>query len=179
MTDPVDRPTTDDIAALVERRDRTMLITINRPQARNAVNRSVSAAVGDALEQAHNDPTIWAVVLTGAGDKSFCAGADLKAIARCEDRTHPQHPEWGFAGYVRHFIDKPTIAAVNGTALGGGTELVLASDLAVADMRATFGLPEVKRGLLAAAGGVFRIVEHYAPQAGAGIDPHRRAHFGG
>jgi crotonobetainyl-CoA hydratase len=100
------------------------------------------------------------VVLTGAGDKSFCAGADLKAIARRESIYHPDHSEWGFAGYVQHFIDKPTIAAVNGIALGGGTELALASDLVVADERATFGLPEVKRGLVAAAGGVFRIMDH-------------------
>ncbi len=67
--------------------------------------------------------------------------------------------KWGFAGYVRHFIDKPTIAAVNGIALGGGTELALASDLVVAGESAKFGLPEVKRGLIAAAGGVFRIVD--------------------
>jgi crotonobetainyl-CoA hydratase len=100
------------------------------------------------------------VVITGAGDKSFCAGADLKAIARRENLYHPDHGEWGFAGYVHHFIDKPTIAAVNGTALGGGTEIALASDLVVADEGATFGLPEVKRGLVAAAGGVFRIVDH-------------------
>ena len=72
---------------------------------------------------------------------------------------HPERPKWGFAGYVRHFIDKPTIAAVNGVALGGGTELALASDLVVAGEGAKFGLPEVKRGLIAAAGGVFRLVE--------------------
>ncbi|WP_246541153.1 crotonase/enoyl-CoA hydratase family protein [Mycobacterium spongiae] len=135
-----------------------MIITINRPEARNAVNGAVSIAVGDALEEAHQNPDVRAVVITGAGDKSFCAGADLKAIARRENLYHPDHGEWGFAGYVHHFIDKPTIAAVNGTALGGGTELALASDLVVADERATFGLPEVKRGLIAAAGGVFRIV---------------------
>ena len=92
--------------------------------------------------------------------KSFCAGADLKAISRRENLFHPDHGEWGFAGYVHHYIDKPTIAAVNGTALGGGTELALASDLVVAEERAKFGLPEVKRGLIAAAGGVFRIVDH-------------------
>lgn len=109
--------------------------------------------------RAHADPEVRAVVLTGAGDASFCAGADLKAISRGESLTHPSHPEWGFAGYARHVIDKPTIAAVNGTAQGGGTELVLASDLAVAAGTATFGPPEVKRGLLAAAGGVFRLVE--------------------
>jgi crotonobetainyl-CoA hydratase len=119
----------------------------------------VSTAVGDALEQAHNDSRVHAVVITGSGDKSFCAGADLKAIARSEDLMHPDHPEWGFAGFVHHFIDKPTIAAVNGTALGGGTELVLASDLVVADESATFGLPEVTRGLMAGAGGVFRLVD--------------------
>ncbi|OBF83858.1 enoyl-CoA hydratase [Mycobacterium sp. 852002-51163_SCH5372311] len=135
-----------------------MVITINRPEARNAVNAAVSIALGNALEQAQNDPEVRAVVITGAGDKSFCAGADLKAIARRENLYHPDHGEWGFAGYVHHFIDKPTIAAVNGTAFGGGTELALASDLVVADERAQFGLPEVKRGLIAAAGGVFRIM---------------------
>nr|WP_156747850.1 crotonase/enoyl-CoA hydratase family protein [Mycobacterium sp. E3198] len=150
-----DRP-----GALVELRGNVMVITINRPEARNAINAAVSIGVGDALEQAQHDPGVRAVVITGAGDKSFCAGADLKAIARRENLYHPEHGEWGFAGYVHHFIDKPTIAAVNGTALGGGTELALASDLVVADERATFGLPEVKRGLIAAAGGVFRIVDH-------------------
>ncbi|MCG5430833.1 crotonase/enoyl-CoA hydratase family protein [Mycobacterium sp. MYCO198283] len=145
--------------ALTERRGNVLVVTINRPEARNAVNGAVSTAVGDALEDAQHDRDIRVVVLTGAGDRSFCAGADLKAIARGEHLSHPQHPEWGFAGYVRHFIDKPTIAAVNGTALGGGTELALASDLVVARESAMFGLPEVKRGLLAAAGGAFRIVD--------------------
>lgn len=146
-------------AALTERRGNVMLITINRPEARNAVNSAVSTAVGDALQAAQDDSEVRAVVITGAGE-SFCAGADLKAIARRESLFHPEHAEWGFAGYVQHYIDKPTIAAVNGTALGGGTELALASDLVVAEERAKFGLPEVKRGLIAAAGGVFRIVDH-------------------
>jgi crotonobetainyl-CoA hydratase len=146
-------------AALVERRGNVMVITINRPEARNAINAAVSVGVGDAIEEAQNDPDVRVVVLTGAGDKSFCAGVDLKALAKGENVMHPDHPKWGFAGYVRHFIDKPTIAAVNGTALGGGTELALASDLVVAGESATFGLPEVKRGLIAAAGGVFRLVE--------------------
>jgi crotonobetainyl-CoA hydratase len=146
-------------AALTERRGNVLIVTLNRPEARNAVNGAVSTAVGDALQQAQDDPGVRAVVLTGNG-QSFCAGADLKAISRRENLFHPDHPEWGFAGYVHHFIDKPTIAAVNGTALGGGTELALASDLVVAEERAKFGLPEVKRGLIAGAGGVFRIVEH-------------------
>ena len=145
--------------ALTERRGNTLIVTINRPEARNAVNQAVSVGVGDALQQAQDDPEIRAVVITGAGDKSFCAGADLKALSRGENIFHPDHPEWGFAGYVQHLIDKPIIAAVNGTALGGGTELALASDLVVAQASAQFGLPEVKRGLIAAAGGVFRIVD--------------------
>ncbi|BBY24998.1 crotonase/enoyl-CoA hydratase family protein [Mycobacterium stomatepiae] len=146
-------------AVLVERRGNVLVITINRPEGRNAINAAVSIGVGDALEEAQHDLDVRAVVITGAGDKSFCAGADLKAIARRENLYHPDHPEYGFAGYVHHFIDKPTIAAVNGTALGGGTELALASDLVVAHELAKFGLPEVKRGLIAAAGGVFRIVD--------------------
>lgn len=145
--------------ALSERRGNVLLITINRPDARNAVNQAVSIGVGDALQAAQDDPEIRAVVITGSGDKSFCAGADLKALSRGENLFHPDHTDWGFAGYVSHFIDKPTIAAVNGTALGGGTELALASDLVVARESARFGLPEVKRGLIAAAGGVFRIVD--------------------
>ncbi|MGO9251502.1 MAG: crotonase/enoyl-CoA hydratase family protein [Mycobacterium sp.] len=147
-------------AVLAERRGNVAVITINRPEARNAVNSAVSIGVGDALDEAGHDPDVRAVVITGAGDKSFCAGADLKAIARRENLYHPDHGEWGFAGYVHHFIDKPTIAAVNGVAFGGGTEIAMASDLVVATESAKFGLPEVKRGLIAAAGGVFRIMNH-------------------
>lgn len=159
MTEEVMAAATDTTPpALVERHGNVMVITINRPQARNAVNAAVSTVVGDALEQAQRDPEVRAVVITGSGDKSFCAGVDLKAIARREATRHPDHDEWGFGGYVHHFIDKPTIAAVNATAFGGGAELALASDLVVAAESALFGLPEVKRGLLAAAGGAFRLV---------------------
>jgi crotonobetainyl-CoA hydratase len=144
-------------AVLTEHRDHILLITINRPAAMNAVNRDVSRGIGAALELADTDPGIRAVVLTGAGDKAFSAGADLKAVARGEPLTEPGREQWGFAGYVRHPISKPTIAAVNGLALGGGAEIVLASDLVVAAERARFGLPEVTRGLVAAAGGVIRL----------------------
>lgn len=146
-------------AVLVERRDHVVVITINRPEARNAVNLVVTTGVGQALEDADLDPTVRAVIITGAGDASFCAGADLKAVARGEPMFPEGREHWGFAGFVRHFISTPVIAAVNGTALGGGTELVLAADLAVAAEHATFGLPEVKRGLIAGAGGAFRISE--------------------
>jgi crotonobetainyl-CoA hydratase len=146
-------------AVLVEQRGPVMIITINRPEVRNAVNLAVHIGVGEALEAAEEDAGVRAVVITGAGDQAFCAGADLKALSRGE-RSLPDDPArqaWGFAGYVSHHISKPTIAAVNGFALGGGTEIMLASDLAVAAETATFGLPEVKRGIFAGAGGAFRL----------------------
>ncbi|AFR49492.1 Enoyl-CoA hydratase / carnithine racemase [Gordonia sp. KTR9] len=134
----------------------TLVITINRPEVRNAVDMSVCLAIGDALEDAEQDRDIRTVVLTGAGEQAFCSGADLKAIARGEPIIPPGREAWGLAGYVNHPISKPTIAAVNGLALGGGTELALASDLIVASENAVFGLPEVKRGRVAGAGGAFR-----------------------
>ena len=148
----------DNMLVRVERDGPVTTVIINRPQARNAVDRPTADALAAAFLEFENDNNARVAVLCGEGG-TFCAGADLKAISRGENLYHPDHAEWGFAGYARHFIDKPTIAAVNGSALGGGTELVLASDLAVAEEGATFGLPEVKRGLLAAAGGVFRIVD--------------------
>jgi crotonobetainyl-CoA hydratase len=146
-------------AVLTELRGHVLLVTLNRPEQRNAVNGELTQGLGDALERAESDPEIRAVLLTGAGDKSFCAGADLKAISRGESLNPPGTEQWGFAGFVNHPISKPVIAAVNATALGGGTELVLASDLAVAAESAKFGLPEVRRGLMAAAGGLIRLPE--------------------
>lgn len=148
-------------AVKVETRGHVMIVTINRPEARNAVNRFVHEGVGDALEAADADPEIRAVIVTGAGDKSFCAGADLVALSRGESLSpdDPAKAAWGFAGLVSHPISTPVIAAVNGHALGGGLEITLACDLAVAVETAQFGLPEPKRGLFAAAGGVFRLPE--------------------
>lgn len=140
-----------------ERRDNVLLITIDRPEARNSVNCGVSTQLGRALHEADTDPEIRVVVLTGAGDKSFSAGADLKAIFRGEDIFSPENREWGFAGMVQHYISVPVIAAVNGAALGGGCEIALTCDLVVAAEHAIFGLPEVRRGLVAAAGGAFRL----------------------
>jgi len=153
-------------SVLVDREERVLIITINRPTARNAVNRDVHVGVGTALEEADRNPDIRAIILTGAGDQAFCAGADLKAISRGERLTpdDPAQQAWGFAGFVTHHISKPTIAAVNGFALGGGTELTLASDLAIAADTATFGLPEVKRGILAGAGGAFRLGAQTPPK---------------
>jgi crotonobetainyl-CoA hydratase len=146
-------------AVLTELREHVLLVTLNRPEARNAVNGALTLGLGTALERAHTDPQVRAVVLTGAGDLSFCAGADLKAISRGQSLNPPGTEAWGFAGMVQHPISTPVVAAVNGQALGGGTELVLAADLAVAVDSATFGLPEVKRGLIAAAGGLVRLPE--------------------
>jgi crotonobetainyl-CoA hydratase len=144
---------------IVTRDDHVMTVTLNRPRARNAVNMEVSVLVGAALDEAEQDASVWAVIITGAGHAAFCAGGDLKARAKGEPVSPTEGPgkAWGFAGYVRHWISKPTIAAVNGYAIGGGTEIVLASDLAVAADSATFGLPEVQRGIFAGAGGVFRL----------------------
>lgn len=146
----------DEPAARYEVRDHIGIITLNRPSSLNAVNAAMCTAVGQHLEDAARDDEVRVVVITGAG-RAFCAGADLKEIAHGRTIAADNHPEWGFAGLVRHWIDKPMIAAVNGYAMGGGTEIVLACDLAIASSAAMFGLPEVKRGLMAAAGGVVRI----------------------
>lgn len=144
---------------LVDTRDHIMRITINRPEARNSINLTTYLQLGGALELAEKDPDVWVVVLTGAGDLAFCAGQDLRAVARGE-ATAPDDPiarAWGWGGIARHPISKPVIAAVNGFALGGGTEITLYCDLAVAADHAQFGLPEVTRGLYAAGGGAIRL----------------------
>ena len=148
--------TTPPPAALYEVRAGVAIITLNRPEALNAINAAVSTAVGEGVERAGGDPDVRVVVITGNG-RAFCAGADLKELAQRRAISADGHPEWGFAGLTQHWIDKPVIAAVNGYAMGGGTELALACDLVIAADTATFGLPEVKRGLLAAAGGVVRL----------------------
>jgi crotonobetainyl-CoA hydratase len=142
-------------------RDRTALITLDRPHARNAVNAALATGLGNAVERAGSDPAVRVVVLTGTGD-AFCAGADLKAIASGQSIDAEGHRDWGFAGFVQHWVDKPVLAAVNGFAMGGGTELALACDLVVASSSARFGLPEVRRGLVAAAGGLLRL-QHQVP----------------
>lgn len=157
MTDPGAR--VDHSKVLFERDGGILTITLNRPEARNAADHDVCWLIGNALEDADRDPAVRAIIVTGAGDKAFSAGADLKAIARGELRIPTGMEHWSFAGFANHFTSKPTIAAVNGNALGGGTELALSCDLVVAVETATFSLPEVKRGLVAAGGGVFRLIE--------------------
>jgi crotonobetainyl-CoA hydratase len=151
---------------LLERRGHVALITLNRPTAMNAVNSAMSRALGDAMAEFAADDHLRVAVVTGAG-RAFCAGADLKELAAGRVVFDPAHPERGFAGFVQHFVDKPVIAAVNGFALGGGTEIVLACDLAVVSEEAKLGLPEVTRGLVAAAGGLLRLPRQIPPKIAA------------
>ena len=142
---------------LAEQRGHTLLITINRPDARNAVNSNVAVGVGEALDYAEQHSDVRTVVITGSGDRAFCAGADLKDRAAGRVVQDERMTRWGFAGFAQHAISKPIIAAVNGVAFGGGTEIALACDLIVAAETASFGLPEVTHGIFAAAGGAFRL----------------------
>ncbi|HVT77829.1 MAG TPA: crotonase/enoyl-CoA hydratase family protein [Acidimicrobiales bacterium] len=140
-----------------ERRGRVEIVTINRPEARNAINYETSAALADAFDAIEADDDVWAVVLTGAGDKAFCAGMDLKAFAGGGGNV--MGVNGGFAGITNRDFPKALIAAVNGHALAGGFEIMLACDMVVASEDANFGIPEVRRGLVAGAGGIIRLAK--------------------
>ena len=140
---------------------RVATLTLNRPAQKNAVSPELAVALDAAVARVEEDPEVWVAVLTGAGGV-FCAGADLKAIAAGR-AAELATERGGFAGFVRHPRTKPVIAAVHGFALAGGTELVLACDLVVASPESAFGLPEVTRGIFAAAGGVFRLPRAIPP----------------
>jgi enoyl-CoA hydratase len=135
---------------LTERRGRVLVITINRPESRNAVNLAVSQGLADAVDELDEDNDLSVAVLTGAGG-NFCAGMDLKAFAAGEMVAIPGRG----IGFTERPPRKPLISAVEGYALAGGTEVVLATDLVVASRSAKFGIPEVKRGLVA--GGLLRL----------------------
>lgn len=132
------------------------LVTIERPEARNAVNAAVAQGIARAVDITETDADTWVVIITGAGGKSFCAGADLKEVAAGRAMTL-RTETGGFAGFTHRVRDKPWIAAVEGFALGGGCEIALACDMIVAGETAVFGLPEPKRGLIAGAGGIYRL----------------------
>ena len=144
---------------LYEVRDQVAWLTINRPQRRNAFRAETVDELIAAFRAAWGDPEVGVVVLTGAGDKAFSAGMDLKVVASGAGVGEVVHPTDGFAGIVRRKFGKPIVAAVNGHALAGGLEIMLSCDVVVAAEEATIGIPEVKRGLLAAAGGPFRLSE--------------------
>jgi enoyl-CoA hydratase len=140
-------------AVLAEARDRVLVITINRPDQRNAVNAAVAEGMAAALDHLDAEPALSVGVITGAG-KGFCAGMDLKAFVTGE---RPYAGDRGFAGLAQRSAQKPLIAAVEGFALAGGLEVALACDLIVAARGARLGIPEVKRSLVAAAGALLRL----------------------
>ncbi|GAA4760370.1 crotonase/enoyl-CoA hydratase family protein [Actinomycetospora chibensis] len=146
-------PAGDEEVLRTERDGTTLIITIDRPKARNSVNTAVAEGIAAALDELDDDDALVAGILTGAGG-FFSAGMDLKAFLRGE---RPHVGDRGFAGITQRPPSKPLIAAVEGPALAGGCELVLSCDLVVASEEATFGIPEVRRGLAAAAGGLMRL----------------------
>lgn len=148
--------------------DHVLLVTINRPDKRNAVNGEVASGIDAAVRQSEDDVGIRTVVLASTGDQAFCAGADLAEVAAGRHAALST-PGGGFAGIVEAKRSKPWIAAVDAQALGGGTEICLSCDLIVASERARFGLPEVKRGIIAGGGGVFRIARRLPASVAAEI----------
>lgn len=147
MNADIDQP------VLTERRDQVLVITINRPDQRNAINAAVAEGIGTALDGLDRDPALTLGVLTGAG-KGFCSGMDLKAFVAGE---RPWFDDRGFAGITQRAAAKPLIAAVEGFAVAGGLEVALACDMLVAARGARLGIPEVKRALVAGGGGLLRL----------------------
>ena len=142
------------------------LVTLDRPDVLNAINARMSAEIGAALEQHRVDTEVRVIVLAGEG-RAFCAGHDLSAFSAGEDLWDAHHPEWGYAGIVRHLIDKPIVVAAQGYMLGAGLEIGLSADIIVAADDLRIGLPEVRRGLIAAAGGVPRLAQNLPPHVAA------------
>jgi len=166
-----------------EVKGRVAVITINRPEARNAINGEAAAGIEDAIDRIEADGEVWVGVIAGTGPV-FCAGADLKTIASGGAGAITT-ARGGFAGIAARERTKPIIAAVEGPALAGGTEIVLSCDLVVASTAASFGIPEVKRSLIAGAGGLFRLPRvlprNLAMELALTGDPitaERAAHFG-
>jgi enoyl-CoA hydratase len=150
----------NDQPLLTERRDRILLITLNRPDARNAVNLAMAEAMADAMDELDTTDELSVGVIAGEG-KGFSSGMDLKAFATGE---RPWARDRGFAGIVQKPAEKPLIAAIEGFAVAGGLEIALACDLIVASKGAKLGVPEVRRGLVAA-GGALRQLPRRLPAA--------------
>lgn len=154
-----------------ERRESLVVVTLNRPEVLNALHNDAHLELRHAFAAFAQDESLSVAILTGSGDRSFCAGNDLKATAaRHRAGTMPVGPRPPFGGITDDTVrTKPIIAAVNGLALGGGFEIVLACDLAIAADTAVFGLPEVRRGLIAAAGGLHRLPRQLPLKQAMGI----------
>ena len=145
-----------------ERQGAVEVLVIDRERAANAIDLETGRALAEAFDALPGDSEVRAVVITGAGDRIFCAGMDLGAVRSGAAEAINAVPG-GFGGIVRRDFPLPLVGAVNGAAVGGGFEIVLACDLVVAAENATFGLPEVKRGLFAASGGLVRLARRIAP----------------
>ena len=160
-----------------------LTVTLNRPDVRNALNQEANHELGGVFDAFDRNPDLWLAIVTGAGDKAFCAGADLKGGV---DRARPTVPASGFGGLVGRFDRvKPVIAAVNGQAMGGGFELALACDLIVAAEQASFGLTEPRVGLAALGGGIQRLVREIGSKramamllTGRKVTAHQALEFG-
>lgn len=163
----------DDQVVLVTRREQVLVITLNRPQARNAINAALATALAAALDDLDADPDLLVGVITGS-PPSFCSGMDLKALVAGESAWVEDR---GFAGIAKRSARKPLIAAVEGFAVAGGFEVALACDLIVAANDARFALPEVKRGLYAGGGALLRLPKrvpyHLAMEMALTGDPQR------
>jgi enoyl-CoA hydratase len=145
---------------LTETRDGVLIITLNRPEAKNAANRALAEGVAAAIDELESNDALRVAILTGAGG-TFCSGMDLKAFVTGEMPTVKGR---GFAGLTEYRASKPIVAAVEGYALAGGFELAISCDLVVAASDAKFGIPEVKRGLAAAAGGLVKLPKQIPPR---------------
>lgn len=153
--------------ALLRVEGRVLHVVLNRPHVLNALHPSAHFELAEIFDAFADDADLWIAVIRGAGDRSFCAGTDLKLLA---DGGRDEYPPTGFAGLSNRFdLDKPVIAAVNGLALGGGLEIALACDLIVAAEHAVFGFPEPRVGLAAMGGGVHRLVRQLPDKVAMGF----------
>lgn len=139
-----------------------MIVTLNRPDRRNALHADASHELGAIFDDFERNPALRVAIVTGAGEQAFCAGADLRSPV---EPGRPSVPTTGFAGLIARFDRrKPIIAAVNGAAMGGGFEAALASDIIIAADHATFGLTEARVGLAALGGGIQRLIQEVGPK---------------
>ncbi|GLQ07499.1 enoyl-CoA hydratase-related protein [Sneathiella chinensis] len=154
----------------VDRENHITTITLTRPEVMNAINPEMHEELQQAFDEFAADNDQYIAVITGDGERAFCAGSDLKAIAGRDPEKRHAYPASGYAGLIERFdLDKPVIAAVNGIALGGGFEIALAADLIIAAETASFGLPEPRVGAIAIGGGIHRLARQIGQKKAMGL----------